>query len=101
MILRPSASRPWPGSNGSIMPVASAVRRIHLSLLIVIAGSSSKVNRFPRFYARFSRLRQQRGDHLARDARRQFGRLHGEQVAAFYLGVVATDQRTRSVAPGL
>src|SRR3954462_9819896 len=38
MILRPSASRTWLGENGSIMPVCSAIRRIHLSLLILIAG---------------------------------------------------------------
>ena len=33
-ILRPSTSRTWPGSNGSIIRVAAAIRRIHLSDLI-------------------------------------------------------------------
>jgi hypothetical protein len=28
--------RTWPGSNGSIMPCCSAMRRIHLSLLMLI-----------------------------------------------------------------
>src|SRR6185312_5149122 len=36
MILWPSCSRIWPGSNGSIMPVCSAMRRIHLSLLMLM-----------------------------------------------------------------
>src|SRR6185295_15684866 len=36
MILCPSRSRIWPGSKGSIMPCSCAMRRIHLSLLIVI-----------------------------------------------------------------
>src|SRR5574337_217288 len=37
MILWPSRSRIWPGSNGSIMPCCSAMRRIHRSLLMLIA----------------------------------------------------------------
>src|SRR4051812_41521255 len=32
----PSTERTWPGSNGSIMPCASAMRRIHLSLLMLM-----------------------------------------------------------------
>ena len=36
MIRWPSRSRTWPGSNGSIMPCCSAMRRIHLSLLMLI-----------------------------------------------------------------
>src|SRR5690242_3231937 len=31
----PSSSRTWPGSNGSIIPVVCAMRRIHLSDLII------------------------------------------------------------------
>jgi hypothetical protein len=34
--LPPLFWRIWPGSNGSIMPVVSAMRRIHLSLLMLI-----------------------------------------------------------------
>src|SRR5881396_2262692 len=33
------AWRTWPGSNGSIMPCCSAMRRIHLSLLMLMWGT--------------------------------------------------------------
>src|SRR5438105_10306430 len=51
MTLRPSTARTWFGSNGSIKPCSSAIRRIHLSLLIVMScapcGYSRWVRRLP------------------------------------------------------
>jgi hypothetical protein len=37
---RPSAAADLPGSNGSIIPVSLAMRRIHLSLLMLIGPDS-------------------------------------------------------------
>src|SRR4051812_7659762 len=45
MTRRPSTSRTCFGSNGSISPCASAMRRIHLSLLIVMRGSPWRYSR--------------------------------------------------------
>jgi hypothetical protein len=43
--LRPSTSRTWPGSNGSIIRVAAAIRRIHLSDLINASPQVRRRNR--------------------------------------------------------
>src|SRR4051812_40581613 len=38
MTRRPSTWRTWPGSNGSMRPCCSAIRRIHLSLLMLMGS---------------------------------------------------------------
>src|SRR5258706_9679138 len=63
----PSTSRTWPASKGSIIPWAAAIRRIHLSLLMLIAFSVVLDDDLGEYRRAVLRLARDARGHLARD----------------------------------
>src|SRR5687767_10700608 len=81
----PLRSRTWPGSNGSIMPCSSAMRRIHLSaLMLMLSGVLDRDFRecLGTRPGRFELLRRPRGDIQVGARERTVGLRHHRGAAA-------------------